>query len=118
MRLRNNKVTGVEDNVLDRCIEYLPRELLREITDFHHCLNCFENNYIHCTHCNNCVEQYKKHYICNKCNICYPAMKSVIFANRRYDFVVNKHIHCDICDTIKKYSMINYMYYCENCSEI
>ena len=77
---------------------------------------CFENNFIHCNLCNNCFENHERHLICKKCNICYPYTKSVIFANRRYDYVLNKHIHCDICDKIKKYSMIKYKYYCDNCN--
>jgi len=116
MKLRNNKLIGIEDTILNKCINILPVEMLRIIADFHNCEYCINNDYIHCTFCGECVEKYKYHIVCQKCNICYPSKKSVIFANRRYDFVIDKHIHCDICDTVKKYSMNNYTYYCDYCS--
>ena len=115
MILKNNKIIGDHDTMLDKCIKYLPREILEIVANFHHCSNCVENNYIHCNNCGECVEKYNKHNVCSKCNICYPYMRSITFANRRYDYILNKHIHCDICDRVKKYSMIRYAYYCENC---
>jgi len=118
MKLRNNKIIGVKDIILDKCIEYLPYEILKIIADFHSCKYCLENDYVHCKYCNQCIEKNRKHLICEKCSTCYPIMKTVIFANRRYDYVVNKHIHCDICDSVKIYSMIRYMYYCKTCSQL
>jgi hypothetical protein len=116
MKLKNNKIIGKDDLFLEKCIETLPPEILKIIINFHSCSNCFENNYYHCHLCNNCFENYERHLICKKCNICYPYTKSIIFANRKYDFVLNKHIHCDICDRIKKYSILRMAYYCQNCS--
>jgi hypothetical protein len=118
MLLRNNKVIGVDDLLLYNLEKYLPPELLNIIADFHNCKFCYENDFIHCNFCNNCYEKYERHLVCKKCNICYPYTKTVIFANRRYDFVLNKHIHCDICDEVKKYSMSRYLYYCDNCNNL
>lgn len=116
MKLRNNKIIfNKDDIILNKCLEKLPKELLNIIANFHDCKNCFLNKYIHCKICNTCNQNYKKHKICNICNKCYPITKSILFQGLFYDFVINEHIHCEKCNSVKKYSMTRYFYYCKKC---
>jgi hypothetical protein len=123
MILRNGKkieYTNFKKNinqteVLRDCIKFLPNELLRIISNYNHCKKCFISNHKHCSTCNQCNVNPKTHLTCKKCKTCYPKYITRIFYNLVYYHTINTHIHCEHCDAIKDYSLLNYIYYCPRC---
>jgi hypothetical protein len=122
MLLRNGKkIDYINFNRLNQkkiirdCVEFLPKELLYIISDFNHCKLCHICNYKHCNNCNQCDINPKMHLTCKKCKTCYPKYITRIFYNLVYYHTINMHIHCEKCDAVKHYSMLNYYYYCPDC---
>jgi hypothetical protein len=122
MLLRNGKKIDYinfkrinQKKILRDCVEFLPRELLNIISDFNHCKLCHICNYKHCNNCNQCDINPKIHLTCKKCKTCYPKYITRVFYNLVYYHTINIHIHCENCDAVKHYSMLNYYYYCPDC---
>ena len=130
MRLRNSK-NYIYKNTLNyksksiigivrECEACIPPELLRIISSYHHCSDCFKNGKIHCNYCNICDINDKTHIRCDICDNCYSKYTDVIFTDINGDEMHLRdvkilHIHCTVCGTAKKYCFRKFHYYCTKC---
>ena len=115
MLLRNGKIIEeIKDkDIVTKCVEKLPYEILSMIADYHHCKICFRNKNKHCYNCNECNIN-ELHMTCDKCKMCYAKYKTRIFNNIQYYHTLNMHIHCKICDTVKEKDY----YFCSKCKQV
>jgi hypothetical protein len=123
MKLRNSKIIKFKSpkkqinqkKILIKSANLLPFELLNIISSFCFCKICYINKEIHCNHCNYHNVNKKLHLTCKKCNLCYSKYITIHANSVIYNNVINLHIHCEKCKSIKKYSMKRFNYYCSNC---
>lgn len=89
-------------NILVAIEEKLPLELLNIIAIYHHCEDCFKNNFYHCDHCGLHKQDKKIHNFCIDCNECFHTFHS--HCKKCNNSKQTKHcFHCYCCiKTVKK----------------
>ena len=109
--MKNSKI-----KLLKNCETNLPIELLRIISSYHHCDRCYSLSNKHCNNCNTCNINKKMHITCRKCKKCYNKYINIKYSPYlTFNNVKLFHIHCNICNSVKDYSIKYFFYYCKKC---